>query len=325
MTPTRGTAVDYAGYMALRLVVAVVQALPLSLCDRLATWLGWMASDVFRVRGDLVEENLRIAFPDWSAAERRQVTRRTWRHLLLMVAEIAHTPRKVHRTSWRRHCKLDRDALVVSTLLDAGPKVLISGHFGNFELGGYLVGLFGFPTHTVARTIDNPYVDRYVNEFRSRTGQYMLPKTGSADDVERVMSHGGAITLLGDQAAGPKGCWVDFFGKPASTHKAVSLFTLSYAAPTLVIAVRRQEAPLRYRVGPEDSIDPREPGFALGTTPLFTQWFTAALERSIRRNPDQYWWVHRRWKGEPPKRRPKPTEGATSSSAERQPGEGTAA
>jgi KDO2-lipid IV(A) lauroyltransferase len=297
------SAAAYAGYLALRVVVAVVQALPLTACDRLARALGWLASDVFKVRGTLVDENLRIAFPEWDDARRKAVTRETWRHLLLMVAEIAHTPRKVHRTTWRRHCELDNEALVVSTLLGEGPKVLISGHFGNFELGGYLVGLFGFPTHTVARTIDNPYVDRYVNAFRSRTGQYMLPKAGSAEDVERVMGQGGVITLLGDQAAGPKGCWVEFFGKPASTHKAVSLFTLSYAAPTLVIGVRRKGAPLDYRVGPEDFVDPREAGFELGTTPLLTAWFTRALERCIRRDPEQYWWVHRRWKGEPPQRR----------------------
>jgi Kdo2-lipid IVA lauroyltransferase/acyltransferase len=289
---------DYAAYLALRVVVAVLQALPLGVCDRIARGLGWLAVDVLKVRGDLVDENLWIAFPEWDQPRRREVARQTWRHLLLMVAEIAHTPRKVHRTTWRRHCELQNEALVVSTLLGAGPKVLISGHFGNFELGGYLVGLFGFPTHTVARTIDNPYVDRYVNEFRGRTGQYMLP----AEDVKRVMVVGGVVTLLGDQAAGPKGCWVDFFGKPASTHKAVSLFTLSYDAPTLVIGVRRRERALDYVVGPEDAIDPREPGFALGTTPLLTEWFTRALERCIRRNPEQYWWVHRRWKGEPPQR-----------------------
>ena len=130
------------------------------------------------------------------------------------------------------------------------------------------------------------------------------------------------LTLLGDQHAGRKGCWVDFFGKPASTHKAVSLFTLAYNAPTLVIGVQRSASEaLRYRVYAADNIDPGDPAFDRGTTTLMTEWFTRGIERVILRDPGQYWWVHRRWKGEPPlgaaligrpreRRRPHPARGA---------------
>ena len=305
MAKKPNAAVDLAAYAALRVAIAVLQALPLSVCDRGSRGLAWLLTQVFPLRRGLVDANLRIAFPDSTASQRRSITRAMWRHLFLMVAEIAHTPRKVHRTTWRNHCRLLNDEVVVSTLLRDGPKVIISGHYGNFELGGYLVGLFGFPTYTVARTIDNPYVDRYVNKFRGRTGQYMLPKTGSRDAVEAVMEAGGVLTLLGDQAAGSKGCWVDFFGRPASTHKAVSLFTLSYDAPTMVIGVRRLDGPLRYETGASGLADPRDAGFDLRTTPLLTGWFTGILESIIRQTPDQYWWVHNRWKGEPPKRRRK--------------------
>lgn len=299
-------AAGYAAYLALRVVIAVVQAAPLWLCERGASALAWLIGDLLGFRPKLVDENLRTAFPEWSAQQRREAAQRMWRHLFLMVTEIAHTPRKLHRTTWRNHCKLLGDDRVVSTLLREEPKVIISGHYGNFELGGYLLGLFGFPTYTIARPIDNPHVDRYVNAFRGRTGQRILPKAGSRDEVERVLGQGGILTLLGDQHAGPKGCWVDFFGKPASTHKAVSLFTLSYRAPTMVIGVRRAHGPLRYEVSAVDIVDPGAQAFELGTTPLLTQWFTEGLEQVIRSDPTQYWWVHRRWKGEPPARRKKP-------------------
>ncbi len=300
-------AVDLAAYAALRVLIATLQALPLELCDRGAAMLAWVVTTITPMRRQLVDQNLQTAFPDWTAKQRQITARRMWHHLFLMVVEIAHTPRKIHRTTWRKHCRLsDRsERLIVSTLLGHGPKVIISGHYGNFELGGYLLGLFGFPTHTVARTIDNPYVDRFVNAFRGRTGQYLLPKQGSREAIERVMEAGGALTLLGDQAAGRKGCWIDFFGRPASTHKAVSLFTLTYKAPTVVIGVRRRDKPLDYETEAVASIDPQADNFQLGTTTLLTEWFTHGLEEIIRTAPEQYWWVHNRWKGEPPVRRKK--------------------
>ena len=298
-------AVDLAAYTALRVLIATLQALPLGACDHASMALAWFFTTIAPMRKRLIDENLRTAFPDWTVGERQTAARRMWHHLFLMVAEIAHTPRKIHRTTWRKRCRLNKkdERIIVSTLLRDGPKVIISGHYGNFELGGYLLGLFGFPTHTVARTIDNPYVDRFINDFRGRTGQYMLPKQGSSEAIERMMEAGGTLTLLGDQAAGRRGCWIDFFGRPASTHKAVSLFTLTYEAPTVVIGVRRLGEPLRYETEAIANIDPKAGDFQLGTTTLLTEWFTHGLEEIIRKAPEQYWWVHNRWKGEPPTRR----------------------
>jgi Kdo2-lipid IVA lauroyltransferase/acyltransferase len=118
-----------------------------------------------------------------------------------------------------------------------------------------------------------------------------------------VLDQGGILTLLGDQAAGDKACWVNFFGRPASTHKAVALFSLGNEAPTMVSYARRIGGPLHYEVGPEAICDPLAPGFPYGSIPLLAQWYTDQLERLVRRSPEQYWWLHRRWKGQPPARK----------------------
>jgi KDO2-lipid IV(A) lauroyltransferase len=162
------------------------------------------------------------------------------------------------------------------------------------------MGLFGFPTYTVARQLDNRYLDRFVNDFRGHTGQYILPKHGSRESIQVVLGRGGILTLLGDQAAGEKACWVNFFGRPASTHKAVAAFSLVHDAPTMVSYARRLERPLHYEVGPVAICDPRSPDFQMGSIPLLAQWYTDHLELLIRRSPEQYWWLHRRWKGRPP-------------------------
>jgi KDO2-lipid IV(A) lauroyltransferase len=292
-------AIDLAVYFVVRAAVALIQALPLEACERLAEILATLATRVFRIRRATVDENLRTAFPELSTDERQQIAWQMWRHLVLMLAEIAQTPRKVHETNWKEHSHIVNQELFVRTLLSGRPLVLISGHFGNFELGGYLMGLFGFPTYTVARQLDNAYLDRWINEFRGRTGQYMLPKQGSGAEIQKLLERGGILTLLGDQHAGHKQCWVDFFGRPASTHKAVAVFSLTNEAPTMVSYARRLNKPLHYEVGPAAICDPRDPGFELGSVPLLAQWYTTHLENLIRQSPGQYWWLHRRWKGEP--------------------------
>ena len=302
--------IDYSTYLVVRVLIAVIQALPLATCEKIASGLATLASRVLHIRGNVVEENLRTAFPEMSAEERETLAWEMWRHLILMIMEIALTPRKVHETNWKEHSHIVNQELFVRTLLSGRPLVLISGHFGNFELGGYLMGLFGFPTYTVARELDNRYLDRFVNDFRGRTDQYMLPKKGSGADIQKMLERGGILTLLGDQHAGQRQCWVDFLGKPASTHKAVSVFSLGNQAPTMVSYARRIGRALHYEVGPEAICDPRDPGFELGTVPLLAQWYTTHLENLIRRSPGQYWWLHRRWKGEPGVRKKKKLQAA---------------
>lgn len=298
----RRSLTDYTIYLIVRLFIAIAQALPPHACEAIASFFAWLLTDVVRMRKGTIDENLSIATPELSPTERRRLVRNMWHHLFLMVIEIAQSPRKIHRTTWRRHVEVPQVETIIRWLLPERPSVVISGHYGNFELGGYLLGMFGFPTHTVARQLDNPYLDRFVNRFRGRTGQHMLPKNGSGEMIEQLLQANGSLTLLGDQAAGRKGCWIPFFGRPASTHKAVALFSLSFNAPTLVVGVRRRGGMLAYEIDVEGAVDPGDADFPHANVLAMTEWYTQCLESLIRRAPDQYWWVHRRWKGKIPAR-----------------------
>jgi KDO2-lipid IV(A) lauroyltransferase len=288
--------VDYAAYLAVRVAVCLIQAASLETCHAWSRRLARMLWHVVRLRRKIVDANLLTAFPESTPRERAAIAMGMWEHLLLMLAEIAYAPRKIHRTNWRRHSRIPDMHVMARRLLDPRPVVLISGHLGNFEMGGYMLGLHGFPTHTIARSLDNPYLDRWINEFRAATGQYMLAKDGSSREIDELLKRGGTLALLGDQHAGKAGVWIDFFGKPASTHKAVALFTLASQAPTAAVANLRSGGPLRFEMRVADLIDPTAPGFALGTVPLLSQWYTRQLEELIREAPDQYWWLHQRWR-----------------------------
>jgi len=294
---------DYLVYFVVRLLICAIQSLSLETCQALSKRLGSICWHVLKLRRKVTKENLLIAFPEKTQAERDAIALGMWEHILLMVMEIAHAPRKVKRTTWRQFSSIPSMKEMLVRQIDKRPTVIISGHLGNFEMGGFLLAMHGFPTHTVARPLDNPYLDRFVNDFRGSTGQYMLPKQGSGDQIARVLKRGGTLALLGDQHAGRGACWVDFFGRPAATHKAVSVFTLGSLAPTAVsAALRRGDKPLVIEMKVADIVDPEDAEFQLGSISLLTEWYTRHLEALVRSAPEQYWWVHRRWKGEPTSR-----------------------
>jgi KDO2-lipid IV(A) lauroyltransferase len=294
---------DFVVYLGVRIAIAVVQALPLRACHSASRWTGWFFCRILRVRAHVVEENLRHAFPELGDAERGRLELRMWEHLFLMVAEVAHARRKVHISNWHQHIRFLHEAKMARVLLEERPKVIVSGHFGNFELSGYFLGLFGFPTYAVARPLDNAYLHEFLMRFRGATGQYLLPKAGSAKTIAHLLERGGTLALLGDQHEGTSGYSVEFFGRPASTHKAIGVLALSSGAPLIVSYAQRAGRALYYESGIEGIADPHDPAYASMSVKDLTVWYTRCLERLVRRAPEQYWWLHRRWKAEPPRRR----------------------
>ncbi|MCU0962289.1 MAG: lysophospholipid acyltransferase family protein [Pirellulaceae bacterium] len=299
---------DWLVYFLVRVIICVMQTLRIETCHWLAHGLSILACDVVRLRYRVVDENLQHAFPTWDARTRQHFIRRMWEHLFLMVAEVAQVRRTIHEMSWKRFVTFRDKPLLVGYLLDPRPTVLVTGHYGNFEVAGYVLGMFGFPSFTIARKLDNPFLDRFINRFRGSTGQFILPKQGCAPQVEAVLQMGGTLSLLGDQHAGDKGCWVEFLGRPASCHKAVALFTLTSGAPQIVSYLRRTGRPLHFEIGVAGVADPRTWDSRLAGVKPLTRWYNERLEELILEAPEQYWWVHRRWKGQPPQRRDKPVE-----------------
>ncbi len=287
---------NFLVYLVVRILICVVQALHIETASRLARGIAWFFAEVIRIRAGVVDDNLAHAFPHLSVESRRKLAREMWDHLFLLVVEVAQTPRKIHETNWRDYACLHNSADIVRLLLSDRPTLIITAHFGNFEVGGYLLGILGFPTYTVARTLDNPYLDRFVNRFRSSTGARMVPKNGGYDQIVEVLGRGEAMAFLADQYAGEKGCWVEFFGRRASAHKAIALLSLEHNAPVAIAATRRLDRPMRFEVDTPAWIDPQEAGNDMGTIADLTQWYTSRLEEAIRRTPGQYWWLHRRWK-----------------------------
>jgi KDO2-lipid IV(A) lauroyltransferase len=293
---------DLIAYCAVRLLVAVIQTMPVDMGDSLCRGMARLASGPLKVRHRVTDENLRRVFPDADEASRRELAYRMWHHLLLMVCEIAWAQRRLHRSNWSRHVTFRGNRTMLKHMLSNRPTVLVTGHYGNFEIGGYISGLMGFTTLTIARQLDNRFLHRWVEQFRGAKGQQMVDKDGCAPVVERRLQEKGMLSLLADQHAGNKGCWVDFLGVPASCHKALALFALSSSAPMVVGATRRCGRPMQFELvctGVADPID--DPDGVCNSVATLTQWYNERLAIAISQGVEQYWWLHRRWRTPPEK------------------------
>ncbi len=300
MAKRRSRMLDYLVYLAVHGLVAVLQTLTLEMGLTLARGLARLAYHVDRRHRRVALDNWRHAFPEMTSdADREGFVLRVYEHFAAMIVEMVHLPRKLHPHNWRRMLTLTREGDLVRTLLDHRPTLIVTGHYGNWEMAGYALAMFGFKSFAIARPLDNPYLDQLVRRFRQKTGQQLLAKKGELDRIEAILESGGIVCTLGDQDAGQNGLYVDFFGRPASTHKAIALLSLRYQAPIIVAAARRMKAGLTYQLEVTDIIDPADYADEPGAVRAITQRFTSAFERLIRLDPTQYLWLHRRWKHQP--------------------------
>ena len=297
----RSPTADYLVYLAVRILVCIIQALPFDAGRQFARFLAWVVYKIDKRHRLVAIDNLRKAFPGrYTDGEIDAIVRNVYRHFCTILIEILHLPRRYHLHNYKEHITLRDPMRMVDLLLSGRPVLFVTGHFGNWEMAGYALGLFGFRSHAIARPLDNPYLDEFLRSFRERTGQKLLAKHGDFEQIEKILAGGGLLATLADQDAGPRGLFVDFFGRPASTHKAVALLALEHKVPMIVVGAPKIDG--KYQLWPIDIILPEDYEKSSDAVRAITQRFTTGLESLVRETPEQYFWVHRRWKHEPPVR-----------------------
>ncbi len=273
----------------------MLRALPEVWALRIGGALGWVVGSVLRIRRSVVEENLTRAFPGLGSGERRRVASRAYRHLGREGAAILRmrgdTPAQVRERT--EVVGLER----VRGPLEEGRGVLIlTGHLGNWEIGGAATAAYGIPLDVVARRQKNPLFDRDLVRTREALGMRVIDRQGATRQILRALREPRAVAVVADQNAPTGDLFVEFFGTPAASERGPSLLAGRTGASVVVAIVhRRPGAPARYRLSfhPLDEA-PGEDGVA------FTRAYFAALEEAIREAPEQYFWFHRRWKRTPP-------------------------
>jgi KDO2-lipid IV(A) lauroyltransferase len=300
MAKPRNPLIDWLQYLGLRLFAMFVHMFDWRANYRTARWLGDLLYYADRRHRDRAIRHLELSFPGWPAAKIRRVARLSMRNLTYLGVEFLFTTRLIKPSTWRNHIRLTDLGESIRLLLEnRSGMIFLTGHFGNWEVVGYTMATLGFPTCSVARRLDNPYLDRYAFSVREATGQRILDKRGASQVVPEVLANRGAVGFVADQDAGRKGAFVDFFGRKASTYKTIALMAMEYQTPIAVGYGKRLDEDFHFEMGIERVILPAEWADRDDPVLWITQEFTAALEAVIRRAPEQYLWTHRRWKHRP--------------------------
>jgi len=290
---------EWLEYAAVWLILKALGILPRRAARSLAAGVARVLYAMMPRLRKTAEFNLRLAFPEWSEAQCAVVIRGMVRNLGWMAAEFARLP---------RHTNENIEQLVVldghENFLEGqrrGKGVLyLTGHIGAWELSSYAHALYGFPLHFMARPLDNERVNALVNEYRGLSGNRPVFKNDSARTVLKILRESGTVGILADQNTMPEeGVFVDFFGKTACTTTGiarVALHTDAAVVPGYAVWDARIE---KYRLRFEPTVELIRTGNSERDVFENTQKFAKVIEEIIRKYPEQWVWVHARWKTRP--------------------------
>ena len=287
-------------YALARTILAVLGLLPrplARLAAGLATFLVYLLVSRYRRVAHL---NLRLALPELSAGERRRIVRGVYRNLGRMLAEFAHFPRYT-RQNVAQVITYDGFENYAEAVRRGRGVLYLTGHLGAWELGAFAHSVYGHPLHVLIRALDNPFLNELVNRYRSLAGNRILEKRDFLRGILEALRKNEVVGILIDQNVSPQdGAFVQFFGVPASTATGLAKIALR-AEAAVVPAFAFWDAALghyRLRFDPPLELvrtaDPEQDVVAN------IQLFTHVLEQHIRCHPDQWLWIHRRWKTRPP-------------------------
>lgn len=246
-------------------------------------------------------QNLALAFPQWTDSHREEVLRRLFRNLGWLLAEFALMPRYspafVHAEVMRYE---GLDNFLAAERRGRGVLVL-TGHLGAWELSSFVHSLLGHPMGMVIRRLDNPLVDRFVNSNRCMHGNRILHKDDFARGLLRAMHAGETVGILMDtNMTPPQGVFVPFFDVEACTASGMARVARKTGAAVLPGFLLWTDAEQRYVLHFGDELQLQKTEDLEADAVANTALFAAVTERYIRQYPDQWLWLHRRWKTRPP-------------------------
>ena len=293
------TLAHYAQYYGIRGSVAALRRLSFRRASAIGERIGVLGYRPFGIRRAVVERQVGAAFPGLTGPEVARIARASYASLGRTTIETALLPtysreeviELVERTDGWEH--------VEQALAQGRGLMVVTGHLGNWELGGSYVAARGIPLEAVARRMENPLFDAYLNETRRRIGMTVIHDADAVRRVPRAMREHHAVAFLVDQGAvGLASTWVPFFGRYAKTPRGPAVFALRLKTPLLFACALRQ--PDGRFVIHFEPVPIETTGTLDADVDRIVASYTSTLERWVRRAPEQYFWHHRRWKHQRP-------------------------
>jgi Kdo2-lipid IVA lauroyltransferase/acyltransferase len=261
------------------------------------------AAIAYRLRTPLrraAQTNLQIAFPEMSQRKRDGITRRMVRQVGWMAAEFSQLP-KYSRKNIEKIVVIDGFENFDAARRRGKGVLFLTGHMSAWELSSFAHALYGYPLHFLVRPVSNRRVDELVNRYRCLSGNKPIDKNKSARAILKVLGEAGTVGILMDHNTSlDEGVFVNFFGVPASTSSGLARLALRTAAAVVPGFLLWDGSRRKYRLRFEPAVELSRSNDEEADVRENTQRFTRVIEEFVRAHPDQWLWVHKRWKTRPP-------------------------
>jgi Kdo2-lipid IVA lauroyltransferase/acyltransferase len=294
------TAREWAEYCFVRVFVGGLGLLPRKLARALGAGIGWVAFSFLGRLRKVGLRNLELAFPEKMDSEREAILRAVYRNLGHLLAEFCQMPNYTPEQASRfiRYDGLDN----YLQARQRGKGVLVlTGHLGAWELSSFYHSLMGYPMGMVIRRLDNPLVDEFVNRVRCLHGNRVIHKDDFARGLIATMRAGETVGILMDtNMTPPQGVFVPFFGVEACTASGMARIALKTGAAVVPGFLFREGREQRYVLRFGEELDLVRTGDSEADAVADTALFTRVIEQYVREYPEQWLWMHRRWKTRPP-------------------------
>ncbi|MBI5903243.1 MAG: lysophospholipid acyltransferase family protein [Deltaproteobacteria bacterium] len=283
----------------LKIAAFLIGRVPLRVSSFLSGVIGTLIYRIDRKHREIVLGNLDLAFGEGLGRERKEeIAARVFKNLVMTFFEFMRVP-WLKRKDLDGYVEFEGLEKIGKALERKNGLILITAHFGNWELLAASLGLSGHPIDIIARELDNPSLEEFVRWARTRTGNRVVSKSRSMRRLLKSLSQNRIAGILIDQnVALSEGVFVDFFGAPACTNRGPALLASASSAPVMPIFIVRRKRAHRVLVG--DEIVLVNTGDRELDAVENTSRFTGAVEEVVRKYPEQWFWVHRRWKTRPP-------------------------
>jgi KDO2-lipid IV(A) lauroyltransferase len=291
---------DRLVYLGLRITSMAMHWFPVNTNLRTARLIGTVWYYFDRKHRARAIANIHRSFPHFTEPQCDRIAKKALQNMFMLGVEVLHTTRLVRIDTWRKYVELDNFKKPLELLMTRNQgAIMLTGHYGNWEILGYVLATLGFESTAVARPLDNPYLNEWVFGVRKRQGQKIVGKKGMTAEISQLLAEGEVIGFVADQNAGSKGIFVDFFGRKASTYKSIGLLAMQYEVPVVIGYARRIDGKFRFVLGTQDIIWPKDWKDQSDPLRYITQRYTKAIEQFVSDDPSQYLWAHRRWKTRP--------------------------
>jgi KDO2-lipid IV(A) lauroyltransferase len=288
-------------YAAVYTLILIARAVPASVVKGISNLLGDSLFFLAKRRRTIAKENLEHAFgKEMTAAEIHELARKSCRSFFLTFLEIIKIRYLFTRPDIAE--RLREQTRNVDALFKKAKKIhdesrgciFVTPHIGNWELLPHVSAYVGIPLAIVARPLDNEYLETLIFENRVAGGQVLIPKKNALFTLQKTLQKGTSIGMLPDQST-MKGLSIDFFGRPATTTPVPAILAINYKRPIVVVACCRTTEN-KYDGFVSDPIFPGEYSSEKEEITRITKEVTREMEIIIRKYPEQYLWMHNRWK-----------------------------